>query len=137
MTAAMFFVEGKPEFFLLGAALIAGSTVFYEIANVNYNAMLLQVSTPRNMGRVSGFGWGMGYLGGIVVLLIALVGFIFGDGPYWFGITADNGMNIRVIAVFAAVSSAARGPESTEQQWWSSRRPCSRGTGIRCQRQPR
>lgn len=105
MTAAMFFVEGKPEFFLLGAALIAGSTVFYEIANVNYNAMLLQVSTPKNMGRVSGFGWGMGYLGGIVVLLIALVGFIFGDGPYWFGISADNGMNIRVIALFAAAWS--------------------------------
>ena len=105
LTGAMFFVEGKPEFFLIGAAMLAASTVFYEIANVNYNAMLLQVSTPTNMGRVSGFGWGMGYIGGIVVLLIALAGFILGDGPYWFGVTAENGLNIRVLAVLAAVWS--------------------------------
>lgn len=104
-TAAMFFVEGTPQFFVLGIVLLTIGNVFYEMANVNYNAMLLQVSTPKNMGRISGFGWGMGYFGGIVVLLIALVGFIFGDPPYWFGVTTEGGMNIRAVALFGAIWS--------------------------------
>jgi UMF1 family MFS transporter len=105
VTFLMFFVEATPSFFLLGISLLAIGNVFYEMANVNYNAMLLQVSTPKTIGRVSGFGWGAGYLGGIVVLVISLVGFILGDPPYWFGVTSDAGMNIRVIAVFAAIWS--------------------------------
>ena len=104
-TAAMFFVEGSPQFFVLGIVLLTIGNVFYEMANVNYNAMLLQVSTPKNIGRISGFGWGMGYFGGIVVLLIALVGFVLGDPPYWFGVTTEAGMNIRVVAVFGAIWS--------------------------------
>ncbi|WP_286795235.1 MFS transporter, partial [Microbacterium sp. UBA3394] len=71
--AAMFFVEGTPGYLILGATLLAVGNVFFEFAGVNYNAMLVQVSTPKNMGRVSGFGWGMGYVGGIVLLLLLLV----------------------------------------------------------------
>ena len=47
--------------------------MFFEFAGVNYNAMLSQVSTPRSIGRVSGFGWGMGYIGGIVLLLVVVL----------------------------------------------------------------
>ena len=104
-TLAMFFVEGTPDFFILGLVLITVATVFYEMANVNYNAMLLQISTPGNVGRISGFGWGLGYLGGIVVLVVALLGFILAE-PYWFGVTEEGGMNIRYIALLAAVWSA-------------------------------
>lgn len=104
-TFAMFFVEGSPQYFALGIVLLTIGNVFYEMANVNYNAMLLQVSTPKNMGRISGFGWAMGYFGGIVVLLIALVGFILGDPPYWFGVTTEADMNIRAVTVLAAVWS--------------------------------
>ncbi|MDH6238657.1 UMF1 family MFS transporter [Aurantimicrobium minutum] len=102
-TFGMFFVEGTPQFFVMGIVLLTVGNVFYEMANVNYNAMLLQVSTPKTMGRVSGFGWGMGYFGGIFVLLIALIGFVLGDPPYWFGITTEAGMNIRAVTVLAAV----------------------------------
>jgi UMF1 family MFS transporter len=104
-TLAMFFVEGTPDFFITGLVLITVATVFYEMANVNYNAMLLQISTPSNVGRISGFGWGLGYLGGIVVLVIALVGFILGDA-HWLGVTEDAGLNIRYIALLAAIWSA-------------------------------
>ena len=103
---AMFFIQGQPRFFLAGIVLLTLANVFYEMANVNYNAMLLQISTPETMGRVSGFGWGMGYLGGIVVLGLALVGFILGEGPYWFGVTQENGLNIRAVVLLAAVWSA-------------------------------
>ena len=74
--AAMYFVAPAPEYFLLGAVLLGGGNVVAEIANVNYYAAIDQVSTPSNVGRVSGLGWGLGYLGGITILLviIALMG---------------------------------------------------------------
>jgi UMF1 family MFS transporter len=102
ITALLFFAQASPSFFVYGVTLIAIGNVFYEIAGVNYNAMLVQVSTPKSIGKVSGLGWGFGYLGGIVLLLILYVGFIAGDGPYWFGVTSDAGLNIRVVALFAA-----------------------------------
>lgn len=74
--AAMYFVAPAPEYFLLGALLLGAGNVISEIANVNYYAAIDQVSTPSNVGRVSGIGWGLGYLGGISILLliIALMG---------------------------------------------------------------
>ena len=58
---------------MLGVSLIAVGSVFSEIAGVNYNAMLVQVSTPKTVGKVSGLGWGLGYVGGIVALVLVVV----------------------------------------------------------------
>ena len=69
LTGLCFFVFPRPDYLILGVTLIALGNVFFEFAGVNYNAMLTQISTPRNIGKVSGFGWGMGYLGGIVARL--------------------------------------------------------------------
>ncbi|TAM70426.1 MAG: MFS transporter [Microbacteriaceae bacterium] len=99
--ALMFFVEAKPSFLLFGLILIAAGTVFFEFAGVNYNAMLAQVSTPRTIGRVSGFGWGMGYVGGIVLLLIVYFGFIHPDVGL-FGVTGADGLSVRVSMLVAA-----------------------------------
>ena len=101
ISAALFFVQPDPSYLLLGLVLVAAGNVFFEFASVNYNAMLSQVSTPKNIGRVSGFGWGMGYLGGIVLLAIILIGFVFPEVG-WFGVTAENGLNIRVAMLVAA-----------------------------------
>lgn len=72
ISAAMWFVAPSPEYFLLGAILLGAGNVVSEIANVNYYASIDQVSTKRNVGRVSGLGWGMGYLGGIAILLVII-----------------------------------------------------------------
>lgn len=98
-TALMFFVEADYSFFWFGAALIAIGSVFSELAGVNYNAMLVQVSTPKTVGRISGLGWGFGYLGGIVALVIVIV--MQQNG--WFGIPTDGGLNIRVVALGCAI----------------------------------
>ncbi|MBT2512240.1 MFS transporter [Arthrobacter sp. ISL-30] len=102
LTALCFFVFPRPEFLLLGVSLIALGNVFFEFAGVNYNAMLAQVSTPKNIGKVSGFGWGMGYLGGIVALLAVLQLFVQPSFE-WFGASPENGLNIRLVAVFSAL----------------------------------
>lgn len=97
--AALFFVQASPPFFILGISLIAIGSVFSEIAGVNYNAMLVQVSTRKTIGRISGLGWGFGYLGGIVALIIVVVL----TQLDWFGMSTDNGMAFRVIAVGCAL----------------------------------
>ena len=107
ITALMFFVKGEPGYFLFGVALVAIGTIFYEIATVNYNAMLVQVSTPKTVGKVSGFGWGAGYLGGIVLLLIVYFGLVVesSSAPGTGGllhVTEADGLNIRIIALIAA-----------------------------------
>ena len=74
---AMAFVDGVPAYFWFGVTMLAAANVFAEIANVNYNALITSVSTPNNVGRVSGLGWGFGYLGGILALII-VIGAILG-----------------------------------------------------------
>ncbi|GAA1798876.1 MFS transporter [Agromyces neolithicus] len=96
---ALFFVQGAPAYFILGISLIAAGTVFSEIAGVNYNAMLVQVSTPKTVGKVSGLGWGLGYIGGIVALVLVVVATTFD----WWGMPTDNGLAYRVIALGCAV----------------------------------
>ncbi|MDN5890296.1 MAG: MFS transporter [Yaniella sp.] len=100
-TAACFFVQPDESFLLLGVILLSAGNVFFEFAEVQYNAMMVKISTPSTIGRISGLGWGAGYLGGIFLLLLVYVGFIGGDA-HWFGITDDDAMNIRVVALFAA-----------------------------------
>ncbi|MET0296026.1 MAG: MFS transporter [Microbacterium sp.] len=95
----LWFVEPTPMLFWLGVALISAGTVFSEIAGVNYNAMLIGIATPKTIGRVSGLGWGFGYLGGIVALVLVVV-FYMQD---WFGLSADGGLPFRIIAVGCAL----------------------------------
>jgi len=100
--AGLFFVEPKPGFLWLGLTLLAVGTLFYEIAAVNYNAMLVQVSTPKTIGRVSGLGWASGYFGGIFLLLILYFGFIHPDVGL-FGVTSADGQSVRVSMLLAAL----------------------------------
>lgn len=91
------FVQPGAEWFWMGVALIAIGSVFGEIAGVNYNALLISVSTPKTIGKVSGLGWGFGYLGGIVALTI-VVGLILGgilDG--------ESGLTFQLIALGATI----------------------------------
>ena len=61
----------------MGVALIALGSILGEIAGVSYNALLVSISTPKTVGKVSGLGWGFGYLGGIIALA-TVVGLILG-----------------------------------------------------------
>ncbi|WP_026459879.1 MFS transporter [Schaalia suimastitidis] len=103
---AMFFVYpesplGAMNALWLGIALLGLGNIFFEFASVNYNAMLNHIAHKDDMGRVSGFGWGAGYVGGIVLLLIVYVGLIEPEVG-WFGVTSNNGMNVRVTMIVAA-----------------------------------
>ncbi|WP_439591071.1 MFS transporter [Microbacterium sp.] len=96
---ALFFTFADPTFFWYGAIVLALGAVISEIAGVNYNAMLVQVATPKTIGKVSGLGWGLGYIGGIVALTI-VIALTFAD---WFGLDTSNGLAYRLIAAGCAV----------------------------------
>ncbi|WP_149083858.1 MULTISPECIES: MFS transporter [Microbacterium] len=95
----LWFVEPQPALFWLGVTLISAGSVFGEIAAVNSNAMLIGIANPKNVGRISGLGWGFGYLGGIIALVIV----VLLDTFDWFGMSTDNGLAYRLIAVGCAV----------------------------------
>jgi UMF1 family MFS transporter len=69
-TALLFFMG--PGMALLAAVVFVIGNVGFEGANVFYNAFLPEISTSRNIGRISGYGWALGYVGGLAALLIAL-----------------------------------------------------------------
>jgi UMF1 family MFS transporter len=68
-TARMYFVgpgDITPAIFLF----VLG-TFGFEAGYVFYNAFLPDVAKPESVGRVSGWGWGVGYVGGLLCLLAA------------------------------------------------------------------
>lgn len=113
VTAALFLVQPavrpdgsfEAQWLWLGLILLAVGNIASELAGVNYNAMLNDLSTPHTVGRVSGFGWGMGYVGGIVLLLVVYFGLINPEVGI-FGVTSENGMDVRVTTLVAAAWTA-------------------------------
>lgn len=75
-------------------------TVGYEVAQVFYNVFLTSIAPKNYVGRISGWGWGCGYLGGIVALSIALVVFIKAN---FFGLNTQTGEQIRICGPFVAL----------------------------------
>ena len=100
--ASLYFIEPTAEMLWLGLIIFSFGGFVQEIAFINYYAMLKQVTTPSNIGKISGFAWGLGYIGGIILLLVSLVGFIQTDTP-WFGIPTENALNVRSVFLFSAI----------------------------------
>jgi len=67
-TALLFFVQ--PGMILLGMVLFIIANVGFEGGIVFYDAFLPGITSRRSYGRVSGYGFAMGYLGALAVLLV-------------------------------------------------------------------
>jgi len=99
-TAALYgALPGEVAYALLFFVL---ANMAFEFANVFYNAWLPELTTPANIGRLSGWGWGMGYFGGLLALGIALVTLVLPDTP-WFGFDTADGENIRATNLVVAI----------------------------------
>jgi UMF1 family MFS transporter len=78
------------------------ANIAFEMGNVFYNAYLPDVAPAHRIGRVSGYGWSMGYLGGLLALILALVGFVQPEVP-WFGFSRTAGENVRATNLLVAI----------------------------------
>lgn len=72
ITATALLATVGPGDWFFGALWFILANVAFAGGNVYYNAFLRDIAAPSEMGRVSGWGWGIGYLGGGTLLLINL-----------------------------------------------------------------
>jgi MFS transporter, UMF1 family len=88
--AALFFAT--PGRTGLAMGFFVAANVGFSGSNVFYNAFLPQLSTPRNLGRVSGLGWALGYVGGGLCLALNL---LIIKSPQSFGLSTENFLPVR------------------------------------------
>lgn len=89
---------------LAAIAVFVVANIAFELSGTFYNAFLPDLATQDTIGRVSGFGWGLGYVGGLLCMGLALVGFVglSDTAPLWYGLTRENGFNIRATNLLVA-----------------------------------
>jgi UMF1 family MFS transporter len=92
-TSSLFFVHTGMIFF--GMALLIISNIGFEAGLVFYDAFLPEITTARSYGRVSGYGFALGYIGSLVSLAVVFPLYAGGFGT-------DNLLNIRLSFIIAA-----------------------------------
>ncbi len=102
-TTALWWVRPDPAFAAMALVLVAAATIAFELANVFYNAMLPAIAPPAMLGRVSGWGWGVGYFGGLACLVVSLFVFVQSDAPLFGLLSSAEQANVRATALLVAV----------------------------------
>jgi UMF1 family MFS transporter len=108
----------------IALTVFALANVAFEVGMVFYNSFLPEISSQEKIGRVSGYGWGLGYIGGLLCMAVALVGFVgFPGMDAFLGITKEGAWHVRstnflvagwfllfALPLFKNVPEARRGP---------------------------
>jgi len=97
----LWFVEPSPDFLWPAMLLIGAGTITFECASVFYNAMLPSLVPQSRVGRWSGWGWSVGYAGGLAGLLLAGLLFLMPE-QLPFGLDRDRGGHIRATSLLVA-----------------------------------
>jgi UMF1 family MFS transporter len=80
----------------LAVILFIISNVFYQTSMEFYNSFLPQLSSKKNTGIISGFGFSVGYLGGLLILIL-IYPFVRG------GLEPSNLSNIRITFLITCI----------------------------------
>jgi UMF1 family MFS transporter len=97
-TSLLFFPTSN---MLLAIVIFTIANVSFELATVFSNAYLPEIASSKKIGKVSGFSWGLGYVGGLLALLIALFLLVDVDvAP--FGLDKETGEHIRATNILVA-----------------------------------
>ncbi|NQV73063.1 MFS transporter [bacterium] len=96
---ALFFPQKGEVYFALTVFVIAN--VAFEMANVFYNAFLPDIAPLEKIGRVSGYGWALGYAGGLLCMVAGLFLLVQPDPPL-FGLDASTDQHIRATNLLVA-----------------------------------
>ena len=108
-SALLWLARPETNFIILALSLVALANFAFEMAMVFYNAMLPDLVPRQHIGRLSGWGWGLGYAGGLVCLGLTLVLLVQAETPL-FGLDKENFEHIRatgpMVAIWMAVFAA-------------------------------
>jgi len=100
-TTLLWFSKPSQSYLLYTLLIVGIANLFYEMSLIFYNSLLKDISNRRNLGKSSGFGFALGYIGGIAILLISIKLFIDTDNLP-FGLTKEDSQNIRAIALLVS-----------------------------------
>lgn len=80
-SCALYFVQPSTDFLWPALILFACAVIASDLAWVFYNSLLPSLVDRDRLGRVSGWAWSLGYFGGMMSVVIALVAFVRDDAP--------------------------------------------------------
>lgn len=100
-TALLWLVRPTTDDVTLALLLVGIGTVAFELAGVLYNALLPALAPRSRIGRWSGWGWGLGYVGGLLCLVVALFGFVLDDA--WLPLPREDAEHVRATFLLTAV----------------------------------
>lgn len=101
----LWIAEPDAAFVVFALAVVVLSSACLDLGQVFYNALLTPNAPPRMLGRVSGWGWGIGYMGGLSALALTLVGFVgLGDAlPPLFELDRESAEHVRIVGPLTGV----------------------------------
>ncbi len=102
VTLLLWFVEPSSDYVLAAIILYATAAIAYQFAIVFYDSMLPHIASADRIGRISGWGWALGYLGGIACLLGCLW-ILRGGAAEFFGLDEDRAEPVRATSIFVAL----------------------------------
>ncbi len=100
--ALLWFAEPGIDSLWLALGMGFLATIGAEFAFIFYSAMLPDLVPAEKLGRWSGWGWGLGYAGGLACLLVSLFAFIQTDG-LWLGLDPDSAEPVRATFILTAI----------------------------------
>lgn len=98
----LWFAQPNPSFVFYALIMFGLANISFEVGQVFYNAMLPDIVPIEKIGRLSGWGWSFGYMGGLVCLVILLIFFLQPEVPP-FGLDPRESEQVRIIGPVVAV----------------------------------
>jgi UMF1 family MFS transporter len=71
-TSLLWFSKPEVKYIFFTLFIICAANYFYELSSIFYNSLLIDTSNKKKLGFASGFSFALGYLGGIISLLITI-----------------------------------------------------------------
>ena len=102
LTSFLWFSKPSEKYLLYTLIIVGLANFFYELSLIFYNSILKKISSSKNLGKSSGFGFALGYIGGILILIVCIKIFIDND-TLPFGLTKENSENIRATSIVVAL----------------------------------
>ncbi|GMR08913.1 MAG: MFS transporter [Gammaproteobacteria bacterium] len=96
-------LPGPGEIWLAFSLVVLSNLMFSSGENI-IAAFLPEIAPKQDMGRISGYGWSIGYFGGLLVLLLSLA-YITWAGEQ--GLTAQHYVPVTMIMVAVVFAAAA------------------------------